>query len=161
MQKTLDQTIDWQIVSEQPTRPSTGLVIPGQQELYRSDDGHSIGIRKDSYTVFNNDKLVDLTQRMASLTGGFLFGASVAIDNGIIVIGEAYVARVYEKVGSQWALTGSIRSPDPEFLSSFGQAVDLLDETIIVGDFSHNHGGSAQGAVYIFDRVAGSWQFTH
>ena len=94
MQKTLDQNIDWQIVSEQPTRPSTGLVIPGQQELYRSDDGHSISIRKDSYTVFNNDKLVDLTQRMASLTGGSVVGFETfkkgAKTLGFVKPGEAY-----------------------------------------------------------------------
>lgn len=82
-----------------------------------------------------------------------LFGASVAIDNGVIAVGIEGKGRalLFEKNGDQWTMTAKI-VPDPSgTVDSFGNAMALAGDTLLVGARSADAGGHrASGAAYVF-----------
>ena len=102
------------------------------------------------------------------------FGASVAIDNGTVVVGaamhdyyedlsykgSAYVFVRETEVPITWRQSDKIIGLDTSSNSAFGWCVDILDDTIIVG--ARNNRGSDQGpragSAYIFQNNDGdSW----
>lgn len=90
---------------------------------------------------------------------GDLFGAAVAIDHSVIVIGAkgrddngvdsgaAYVfnALTFDQIDK---LTASDAAAD----DAFGQAVSVSNNTIVVGAYQDDDGGSASGSAYVFQR---------
>ena len=84
-------------------------------------------------------------------------GANVRDVNGKAAVGSAYI---FERAEAGWnevqILTGSENAG-----SSFGYAVDISGDDIIIGALGDdNSGGSRAGSAYVFERTGTSWTQT-
>ena len=99
-------------------------------------------------------------------------GTSVALNAAATTIvagapgasagGEADAGAVYvfDLDNGQWTPTVKLTAPDATFGDSFGQAVVIDGDTILVGAFlDDNSNGAGAGAAYVFRRNAGVWEF--
>jgi hypothetical protein len=66
MQEIL-KSIDWEI--ESSPIYSNGLLIPGYQAIVRNDNNICLNVAKATYTPTKNGKLVEVTEKLASMTG--------------------------------------------------------------------------------------------
>jgi hypothetical protein len=107
------------------------------------------------------------------------FGTATAISGATMVVGGvnadgnqvgAGAAFVFQRIGKQWVQTARLFAADgtaePVLLfpgkfrsDSFGSAVAVSGDTIVVGAPGHGHPGLAgdSGAVYVFERTNGQW----
>jgi len=94
------------------------------------------------------------------------FGYSVAIENNIIVIGahredtggsETGAAYIFEKSGEAWIEIQKIQASDKEATDYFGHSVAINNDTIVVGAYGEDTGGSLAGATYIFEKSGEVW----
>ncbi|MDF1838265.1 MAG: FG-GAP repeat protein, partial [Planctomycetota bacterium] len=99
---------------------------------------------------------------------GDRFGTSVSISGDVIVVG-AYqpspanapgVAYVFEKPATGWGdmtetavLSASDGMPD----DNFGYSVDIHSNTIAIGAYLDDDGGSNAGTAFVFERPGSSW----
>lgn len=141
--------------------------------------------------VLDNGVWTQQAYLKASNTGYLdFFGSAVAIDGDIIVVGaegedgssttingpdnndalESGAAYVYERTGTTWALTATLKAPNAEEGDLFGSSVAVSGNTIVVG--AQNEDGSARtvngafdntaalgGAAYVFEKVGGVWTY--
>ncbi len=90
------------------------------------------------------------------------FGNCVAIDNGIIAVGSEIdeddnneIGSVYLYDASTGALLHELQTTDGAVLDRFGTAVDIDNNTVVVGASSD----ADSGAVYLFDATTGAQLF--
>jgi len=98
------------------------------------------------------------------------FGNSVAIDGDTIVVGRpnncsvnlcgaAYVFTRVEGVG--WGTGVELQPLDSDTsYQNFGIAVDIDNDTIVVGVNFDNDQGQASGSAYVFEKSGGTWSRT-
>ncbi len=97
-----------------------------------------------------------------------LFGNSVAIDGDTVVVGAwfgdgpaiddtgaAYVFERDQGGADNWGQVKKLNGSGTDASDSFGWSVDTRGDLIAVGAYSHDGGGTQQGAAYIFERDAG------
>jgi uncharacterized membrane protein len=82
------------------------------------------------------------------------FGTSIAVEEDHLVIGAPLAmgtghAFVYQRVNDEWLLRMTLRPPDDDHATGFGQVVSLSGGTVAV---------SAHGAVYLFSGFSASWE---
>ena len=104
-----------------------------------------------------------------STAGEHRFGTSVSLERLRAVIGAprpeggAGAAYVYDRGGSTnptWWLDATLTAADGAAGNSFGQAVSLDGNRVLIGaPGTHGGAGGNAGAAYVFDR-AGSWNQT-
>jgi hypothetical protein len=102
----------------------------------------------------------------------YTFGARNSIDvsgdGSIIVVGANYEdisgsnsgsAYIFEKSGSTWVQVQKITGNDTAADDHFGQAVGVSGNgsTIAIAAPYDDDGGGAQGSVYMFEKVGGTW----
>jgi len=96
------------------------------------------------------------------------FGYSVAISGETAIVGayrdddlgsDAGSAYVFEKINGTWTQTAKLLAPDGQAGDVFGWSVAIDGGTILVGAFLDDDRGTDAGAVYVFQRLAGSWFF--
>lgn len=96
------------------------------------------------------------------------YGYDVATDGQTIVVGargddlvgnDAGSARVYEFIGDVWTEVITLSAGDAQASDLFGQAVAVDGEWLVVGSPFDDDAGSASGAVYVYQRLAGAWTF--
>ncbi|MFN0058624.1 MAG: hypothetical protein ACKVX7_09235 [Planctomycetota bacterium] len=94
------------------------------------------------------------------------FGAAVAIDGGLIVIGapkddpmgsDSGAAYVFRFVGTEWQEEAKLVPSDGVQNDLFGAAVAVSGDVIVVGAYAGVSLGSLRGASYVFRRVGGIW----
>lgn len=141
--------------------------------------------------VLNNGIWTQQAYLKAGNTGYLdFFGSAVAIDGDIIVVGaegedggsttingpdnndapESGAAYVYERTGTTWAFTATLKAPNAEGGDLFGSSVAVSGTTIVIGALDED--GSARtingafdntaalgGAAYVFEKVGGVWTF--
>ena len=98
-----------------------------------------------------------------------LFGHSVAIDGGTIVVGsygdddggtDAGAAYVFAKPATGWATaTSSIKltASDAGAGDNLGRSVAIDGDTIVAGAYGDDDGGTDAGAAYVFAKPATGW----
>lgn len=89
-------------------------------------------------------------------TGGdaqAIVGANGA--NDVAVIGGA--AHVFEKVGGAWVETAVLHGSDTGDDDAFGNAVAIDDDVAVVASQLHDGAFPDSGAVYVFERLGGTW----
>ncbi|MBN8612331.1 MAG: FG-GAP repeat protein [Deltaproteobacteria bacterium] len=104
---------------------------------------------------------VDLPRPDRSIPG--YFGVSVDVDRDVAVVGadryyfdsdllHQFVGAVFvfRRTGATWSEEAVLRSSGAAHLGSFGAAVAIEGDTVVVG-------APAEGAAYVFSRVAGVW----
>ncbi len=95
------------------------------------------------------------------------YGSSLAVSGDTIVVGDsnatvqgtAYQGRahVYVRSGNAWSLQQTLVASDGGEGEYFGQALDLEQDTLVVGALLASAGGVRKGAAYVFTRAAGAW----
>ncbi len=106
------------------------------------------------------------------------FGAAVALSGDVAVVGaprttlddvRVGAAHVYERSGGVWSHVAVLRASNPGFGDTFGAAVAVSGDTIVVAAPSEDsaatgvdgdqldEGASASGAAYVFVRDGAGW----
>jgi hypothetical protein len=101
------------------------------------------------------------------------FGYSLAADDNVIVVGAPFydamagddvvdpsigAAYVYERIGDSWQQTAQLLSTASIRTSSlFGWSVAIDGNIIAVGAWNEDIPGDQFGAVYVYERVGGTW----
>ncbi len=136
-----------------------------------------IGANKAQGSVFVFVKKAGFWVEQAKLTAAdgvskLHFGQRVAIDGDTIVVGapmstslkERYKGAVYvfKRTDGHWGEQIKLEPSRPTFVETFGTAVDISGDTIIVGSMGHDNApddkiAQAHGAAYIFTRSSGNW----
>jgi len=128
------------------------------------DDG---GSNSGSVYVFEKstwgtyDQVAKLTASDAAAND--LFGSSVAIDGATIVIGASsagtggavYVFRTSDG-GATYDEVAKLTAADAAVEDTFGLSVAIAGDTIVVGAYGDDDGGSASGSAYVFRTTDGA-----
>jgi len=95
----------------------------------------------------------NLTQTLANPTPAISddFGASVAIDSNIVVVGTSSAEEVYLFDASSGSLTQTLSNPTPAVGDRFGGSVAIDGSTVVAGAALDDTGANNAGAVYLFD----------
>jgi len=72
--KDLQKTLDWNI--QEKELMVENAIVPNFKALLRSDNNEVVHIHKNSYQVFNNQKIMDVTHEIAKVSGGSVEGFS-------------------------------------------------------------------------------------
>lgn len=99
--------------------------------------------------------------------GGDYFGRAVSIDGEYAVVGSERAtvgmvrtgaAYVFQQSGSTWSQQAKLIANDGEALDYFGYAVDISDNTVIIGAIGDDYDSNDQrGSAYIFERFINTW----
>jgi hypothetical protein len=94
------------------------------------------------------------------------FGFAVDIDAARIVVGAPYksattqysgAAYVFVRSGSNWVQEAILTASDGAPVDLFGYSVAISGDTIVVGSYGNDAGGSNSGAAYVFTRSGSAW----
>lgn len=96
------------------------------------------------------------------------FGAAIAMSGDTIVVGapwddhaggsDAGSAYVFVWDGEAWSEQAKLTAADPQDDQSFGSAVAIMGDTIMVGAETDDSAfGSSAGAIYVFGRAGSVW----
>ena len=100
---------------------------------------------------------------------GDVFGGSVAVDGATIVVGahgdddggsNSGSVYVFSEPAGGWVSASSsvkLTASDPAAHDQFGDSVAIDGDTIVVGAYLDDDGGSGSGSVYVFSEPAGGW----
>lgn len=142
------------------------VAISGKTVLVGSNYEH----RSETGAVYIFNRKGDKWQQQTKIVGndaaiGDSFGYSISLFNNTAVIGAPSVrvdgnsgagaAYIFVKKGEVWKQQAKLTALDPSKYSGFGHSVSLFGGTALIG--APNHLGD--GAVYVFSRVDGSWEF--
>ncbi|MCA9273041.1 MAG: hypothetical protein KDA31_08355 [Phycisphaerales bacterium] len=138
-------------------KDNTNGLAAGAAHIYR---------RVGSSWVYE-DKLLAVAE-----TGDDEFGAAVAIDGDIAVVGAsldsdpdgrtyAGSAYVFEFDGVSWNQSQKLIAPDQASFDRFGYSVAISGDSILIGSpFDSDNGQNSSGSVYVFTREgAKGWVF--
>lgn len=94
------------------------------------------------------------------------FGFSVAVSGDTAVVGafkdddggaNAGSVYMFARTGTTWVQQAKLLAGDPAPQDNFGRAVAISGDTVVVGAFLDDDGGSNAGSAYVFSRVGGLW----
>ncbi len=156
------------------------IIVGAKSQIYYVDGSpdYSAGaayIFKNSAGIWEQEEKIVATNR----EGGDVFGDSVSISGDYAVVGSYFdgedasennplsssgSAYIFVRNGTAWSLATKIVASDRADHASFGYAVAISGEYIIVGAngedldaLGENHEGNA-GAAYLFKNTLGTWQ---
>jgi len=124
----------------------SGISWSQQAKIYASDKansdyfGRGVSISGDGNTVVVSAHLEDP------------IGTSVANQDA----GSAYI---FTRSGTSWSQQAKIQASDAQGSDNFGQSVDISNDgdTVIVGAYNEDTGGTNAGAAYIYTRSGSTW----
>ena len=177
------------LVVGSPHESSTARGVDGDQENNESWGSGAVYIFQRTNGIWGQAAYL----KAPNSDGQDHFGRSVALDGGTLIVGasgEASAATivdgdtadnsasgagavyVYEATPAGWTFMSYLKAPNAEAGDLFGSAVDLHEDTIVVGapgedsaatgvdgDPTDNHQDRA-GAAYLFTRTATTWEPT-
>ena len=94
------------------------------------------------------------------------FGDSVAVDGDTVIVGapkedsggsDAGAAYIFKKSGSNWNQQVKLQAGDKQADDAFGDSVAVDGDTIVVGAYKEDSGGSNAGAAYLFNKSDDIW----
>lgn len=97
------------------------------------------------------------------------FGYSVDLDSasGTLVVGEPLgsprgfsatgSASIYELIGGTWTLAERVLPPTLKFDGRLGESVSLSGDSVLIGAYRDDEGGTNRGAAYVYRRDPGGW----
>jgi len=94
------------------------------------------------------------------------FGRSVSVSSDTVVVGAAYdddggsssgSAYVFIRSGGTWTQQAKLTASDAAAGDDFGYSVSVSGDTIVVGAFMDDDGGSGSGSAYVFVPSGGTW----
>ena len=132
----------------------------GDDDLGTNSGAAYVFIRDGSHWIFQT-KL-----RATDGRGGDWFGFSVAVDDGIALLGargsdeggaNAGAVYVFNQSGTTWTQEAKLLASDAEPDDELGFSVDLDGDTAVVGALGDDDTGSESGAAYVFTRHGTVW----
>jgi len=94
------------------------------------------------------------------------FGYSVAVSGDTVVVGAPYeasggfdagAAYVFVRNGTAWSQQAKLTASDAEAYDWFGYSVAVAGDTVVVGAYGEDDGGTDAGAAYVFVHDGTSW----
>ncbi|HKV33406.1 MAG TPA: FG-GAP repeat protein [Pyrinomonadaceae bacterium] len=154
----------------------SNLAISGDTAVVTAAIGNSLSIHKGGlvYVFVRGENGWVQQQKLSGEpeTQNSSFGVGLAIDGDTIVVGDQNVvsggaltgaAYVFQRQGTVWSLQQKLipdqGGPDAEF-SSFGQAIAIQGDTIIVGAPLYNTASNFAGAAFVYVRSGDTWTQT-
>ncbi|MHC5113592.1 MAG: FG-GAP repeat protein [Planctomycetota bacterium] len=95
-----------------------------------------------------------------------MFGGAVAVSGTTVVVGAmgdaqngsyAGAGYVFVRSGGAWIFDQKLVASDGQNLDFLGCAAAIEGESIILGAYGEDDGGSLAGAAYVFGRASGTW----
>ena len=124
--------------------------------------GYGVYVYSETSGVWQQD--AQLTAGPLAGTGAGFFGSSLAVSDGVIVVGAPWssltaslqgAAFVFSDTSGAWQQVGELTAADAGASDQFGAVVAVSGGTIVVGAPFHTVGTNAwQGAAYVFGGVA-------
>lgn len=114
----------------------------------------------DIHELFAENEYHFIETQIVDNLGTGTFGNAIAVSDEFMVVGnrasdEIYI---YEREDDKWGFSEIIKPKHVQRNDGFGYAIKLHQNQIIVSSVYANIGGNKnQGAVYIFEKRAGSW----
>ncbi|MDA1195028.1 MAG: FG-GAP repeat protein [Planctomycetota bacterium] len=96
------------------------------------------------------------------------FGTSLALSGELAVVGarlhdagadKTGAAYIFVRQGQGWVMQQKLTAPDAAAGDEFGTSVAIQGQTVAIGSPLHDSAASNGGAVYVFVRSGGTWQF--
>ncbi|MEM9103294.1 MAG: hypothetical protein AAGB12_13325 [Pseudomonadota bacterium] len=118
------------------------------------------------------DKWVQQAKLMASDGGNTdIFGVRVSISGNTALISarrddiqgmgvDAGSAYLFERKGNNWQQMAKLVSPDGNADDRFGRGVAINGNTAIISAMNNDENGTDAGAVYVYKKEAGRWQYS-
>jgi len=141
------------------------VAVVGQPRGGPGDGGGAVIIFTRSGTTWTEEAVLEDLET----DQGTGFGGAVAIDGETLVVGQAphgYVygdpqynsAYVYVGSGATWTLQAVLATSEVGLPDSFGGAVDVKGDTVVVGAGDCSAGGVREGGcAYVFQRSGTTW----
>ena len=126
-----------------------------------SDAGAAYVFVRNGTTWNEQDKLV-----ASDAETGDWFGRSVAVSGDIVAVGalgeaeggtDAGAAYVFVRNGTSWDEQDKLVASDAQAYDYFGVSVAVSGDTVVVGAYGEDDGGTDAGAAYVFKRNGTSW----
>ena len=145
------------------------VAISGKVAVCGADSDDALGIDSGSVYVFrrHGSHWVPEAHLVApDGTGGDRFGVSVAVDQGLIIVGafgddelgsSAGAAYIFRFRGTGWTPEAKLLASDGSPGSLFGRSVAISGRTVVVGADEQDTQGSDAGAAYVFTRIGNQW----
>ena len=134
-----------------------GLGIDGGGAAYAFQYNHDTGLWEETQIIFPSDP-----QRQK------FFGWGLAFDGTRLVVGgprddevsiQGGGAYVFELENDEWEEDEKLVPPS-NLAAFFGSAIALDGDRMIIGSLVDDEAADNAGAAYIFELIAGQWQFT-
>jgi|GEM_PF-5788700 len=155
-------------------RFGNSAAIEGDTVVVAAKEGD--GVFDDSGAVYVFDRSSGSLIEEARLTPTtddphIKFGRSLDLDNGVLAVGSPFhnlgfelgqgAVFIFEKIGGQWQQTAELTAPDSALNLGrfFGNSLASQGDTLIVGAPSDDERADNAGAVYVFEKIDGQWQF--
>lgn len=92
------------------------------------------------------------------LVPGANLGIDVDVDGGVIIAGTRVErAFLFEKVQGSWTQVTRLVPPFSPTPIQYGQSVGISGDLVVVGARVESSAGPGNGAVFVYERTAGSW----
>ncbi len=97
---------------------------------------------------------------------GDRFGYSTSISGDTVVVGayaedtggaDAGAAYIFTRSGTTWSQQAKLQASDKAANDRFGWSVAISGDTVVVGAYYEDTGGSNAGAAYVFTRSGTTW----
>ncbi len=146
------------------------VAIDGERIVVGAPGDDDLGSGSGSVYVFElQEGIWNQIGKVTASNGGNtdFFGGSVAIDDGVLVVGaernddmgiNAGSAYIFTQDGLQFTEAAIVHASDAQEYNSFGNRVAASDGTIVIGAPEHDGVGNASGAVYLFEHTGTGWQ---
>ena len=82
-------------------------------------------------------------------------GYPIATSDQTVAINDGVNVAVYGLVSGAWAHTGDVTASDGDPIGTFGLALAVDGDRLIVGSEGHTHDGVKTGAAYVFESASG------
>ncbi|BDX06176.1 FG-GAP repeat protein [Planctobacterium marinum] len=124
------------------------------------------------YVLDHDNKWIQEAKLIADDAGDTdIFGVRVAISGNVALVSarrddvegigiDAGSAYIFERNGRKWTQKVKLTSPDGQADDRFGRGVALSGDKAIISAMNHDAKGIDTGAVYVYEKVSGNWQFT-
>ena len=88
------------------------------------------------------------------ISGDTMVAGAIYEDTGASAAGAAYV---FIRSGTSWSQQAKLQASDAQMNDYFGSSVAIDGDTLVVGAYSEDTGGSDAGAAYVFTRSGTTW----
>ena len=111
-----------------------------------------IGTRSSSGRAYVFDATTGaLLQQLNAPGGNDLYGSTVSIDSGRILVGASGEAQAHLFDANTYAYLHTFVNPNPPGTDAFGGAVDLSGNRVLIGAYNDDTGATDTGRAYLYD----------